>query len=41
LAAVEGNMDFFEDIERGQAVYVVCYTGGMPTELLFVSSALT
>ena len=35
LAAVEGNMGFFEDIERGQAIYVVCYTGGTPTELLF------
>jgi hypothetical protein len=35
LAAVEGNMDFLEDVERGHAVYVVCYTGGTPTELLF------
>jgi hypothetical protein len=35
LAAVEGNMDFLEDVERGHAVYVVCYTAGTPTELLF------
>lgn len=35
LAAVEGNMEFFEDVERGQAVYIVCYTGDNPTELLF------
>jgi hypothetical protein len=35
LAAVEGNMDFLEDVERGQAVYVVCYTGDAPSELLF------
>ncbi len=35
LAAVEGNMDFLEDVERGQAVYIVCYTDGAPTELLF------
>jgi hypothetical protein len=35
LAAVEGNMDFLADVERGQAVYVVCYTDGAPSELLF------
>lgn len=35
LAAVEANMDFLEDVERGHAVYVVCYTDGNPTELLF------
>lgn len=35
LAAVEGNMDFLEDVERGHAVYVVCYSGGTPSELLF------
>src|SRR4051812_42531280 len=34
LAAVEGNMDFLEEVERGHAVYVVCYTGGAPTELV-------
>ena len=35
LAAVEANMAFLEELERGHAVYVVCYTGGIPTELLF------
>ena len=35
LAAVEGNMEFLGDVERGQAVYVVCHTDGAPTELLF------
>jgi hypothetical protein len=35
LAAVEANMDFLEDVERGQAVYIVCYTSGTPTELFF------
>ena len=35
LAAVEGNMDFLEDVERGHAVYVVCYASGVPSELLF------
>ena len=34
-AAVEGNMDFLQDVERGQAVYVVCYAGGAPSELVF------
>jgi hypothetical protein len=35
LAMVEGNMDFLEEVERGQCVYIVCYTGGTPTELFF------
>ena len=35
LAAVEANMAFLEDVERGHAVYIVCYTGGAPTELFF------
>lgn len=35
LAQVQNNMDFLEDVERGQAVYVVCYTGGTPTDLFF------
>jgi len=34
-AAVEANMDFLEAVERGHAVYVVLYSGGVPTELLF------
>src|SRR5262249_14347230 len=35
LADVEANMDFLEDVERGHAVYIVCYTNGTPTELFF------
>jgi hypothetical protein len=35
LAAVEANMDFLEDIERGHCVYIVCYTGSTPTDLFF------
>jgi hypothetical protein len=35
LAMVEANMDFLEDVERGQCVYIACYTGGTPTELFF------
>jgi len=34
-AAVEGNLDFFDGIERGQAVYIVLYEKGRPTELFF------
>jgi hypothetical protein len=29
------NMDFFEDIERGQGIYMVVYSGGKPSEILF------
>jgi len=32
---VERNDDFFEDIERGQGVYVVLYKDGKPDELFF------
>jgi hypothetical protein len=28
-------MDFFEDIERGQAIYFVLYHDGKPTEIFF------
>ena len=35
FAEVEASMEFLEDVERGHAVYVVCYTDGNPTELLF------
>ena len=31
----ERNDDFFEDIERGQGVYVVLYRDGKPDELFF------
>jgi hypothetical protein len=34
-AAVEADMDFLEDVERGQAVYIILYAGGSPSELLF------
>jgi hypothetical protein len=34
-AMVEENMDFFEDIERGQGIYLVVYKDGRPDEILF------
>jgi hypothetical protein len=34
-AAVEENMDFLEDVERGQAVYILLYDRGKPTEVMF------
>jgi hypothetical protein len=34
-AAVESNMDFLEDVDRGQAVYITLYRDGKPDELLF------
>ena len=33
--AMVENMDFFEPIERGQAVYIILYKDGRPDELLF------
>jgi hypothetical protein len=33
--AVEQDMDFFEDIERGQGIYLVVYRDGQPDEILF------
>jgi hypothetical protein len=33
-AAVEANMDLFE-VERGQAIYIVLYDRGQPTEVMF------
>ena len=32
---VKANMDFFEDVERGQAVYFVLFQDGRPNELFF------
>jgi hypothetical protein len=32
---IEQNMDFLEDVERGQAVYLVVYKDGKPEELFF------
>ncbi len=33
--AIEKNMDFFENIERGQGIYIVVYKGGTPSEIFF------
>jgi hypothetical protein len=32
---VEKNMDFFEDIERSQGIYLITYHEGRPSEILF------
>ena len=32
---VEANLDFYEDIERGQGIYIVVYKGGKPAEIFF------
>ncbi len=32
---VEHNMDFFEDIGRGQGIYIIVYKDGQPSELFF------
>ncbi len=32
---IEANMDFFDSIERGQAIYIVVYREGEPHGLLF------
>ena len=32
---IESNMDFFEEIERGQGVYIVVYQGAKPSEIFF------
>ncbi|HET6252044.1 MAG TPA: hypothetical protein VFE47_30440 [Tepidisphaeraceae bacterium] len=32
---IEDNMDFYEDIERGQGVYIVVYNEGKPSEYFF------
>ena len=34
-AMVEANMDFMEEIERGQGVYIILYQGGQPYEVFF------
>lgn len=33
--AIDKNMDFFEDIERGQGIYIVVYKDGAPSEIFF------
>ena len=32
---IEANMDFFEEIDRGQAIYIIAYRDGKPDELFF------
>ena len=32
---IEQHMDFYEDIERGQGVYIIAYKDGKPSELFF------
>ena len=32
---IESNMDFYDDIERGQGIYIVVYKGGKPDEYFF------
>lgn len=34
-AQVESNMDFAENIERGEAIYITTYEDDEPTEILF------
>ena len=34
-AMVEANQDFYEDIDRGQAIYIVVYENGKPAEYFF------
>ncbi len=32
---IESNMDFFEKIDRGEAIFIVAYKNGKPDELFF------
>ena len=34
-AMIEKNMDFFEDIERGQGISILAYKDGQPDEIFF------
>jgi len=34
-ANVEENMEFFDELERGQGIYFVVYENGRPSEILF------
>jgi hypothetical protein len=36
LAQLEGSDDYWEDLERGQARYIVVYEGSTPTQICFV-----
>ena len=32
---IRGNRDFYEEIERGQGVYIIVYDGDRPSEIFF------
>jgi hypothetical protein len=32
---IQANMDFYDDIDRGQGIYIVVYKGDKPNELFF------
>ena len=32
---IESNMEFYEDIERGQGIYIIAYKNGKPSEIFF------
>jgi len=32
---VEGNMDFFEEMDRGEGIYIIPYRDAAPSEILF------
>jgi hypothetical protein len=32
---IERNMDFYEEIDRGQGIYIVAYKDGKPSEIFF------
>lgn len=32
---IEHNLDLYEDIERGQGVYIIAYKDGKPSEIFF------
>lgn len=32
---IERHMDFYEDIDRGQGVYIIVYKDGKPSEIFF------
>lgn len=34
-AMIEQNMDLYEDIDRGQGIYIVAYEAGNPSEIFF------
>ncbi len=36
---VEASMDFYDDIERGQAIYIVVYADGRPSEIFFAGTS--